>query len=178
MPFCTGGIPQGKPTAESFLLATLSTWRNKSLTLKAALDDPLSPTSRKAGQLQVQREVGTGPEEGHELWFEHLEVEVSEELAEGHQQTAAQRDRKLRGSSSLPSYGCGPFNTVLHATVLSTVRLFLLLLHNCQFATGMNHSVNIQYARSLIWDPCDPQRGQVSQVENCRCSKERSGTEI
>lgn len=35
----------------------------------------------------------------------------------------------------------------------STVKLFLLLLCNCDFATGMNCNVNIRYADYLLCDP-------------------------
>ena len=34
-------------------------------------------------------------------------------------------------------------NTVSHAVVTPNHRLFLLLLPNCNFATAMNHSVNL-----------------------------------
>ncbi|ERE68548.1 hypothetical protein H671_7g17857, partial [Cricetulus griseus] len=36
-----------------------------------------------------------------------------------------------------------------------TITLFLLLLHNCNFATVMNHNVHIEYAGYLIGDPCE-----------------------
>ncbi|MEX5533301.1 hypothetical protein, partial [Pseudomonas syringae] len=36
-----------------------------------------------------------------------------------------------------------PLNTVLHVEVTPTIKLFVLLFHNCNFATVMNHNVNI-----------------------------------
>jgi len=35
-----------------------------------------------------------------------------------------------------------PFNTVLHVMVTPIVKLFPLLLHNCNFATVMSHNIN------------------------------------
>ena len=35
------------------------------------------------------------------------------------------------------------FNTVLHAVVTPTIKLFVLLLHACNFATIIIHNVNI-----------------------------------
>lgn len=37
----------------------------------------------------------------------------------------------------------------------STIKLFLLLLRNCDFATGMNCNINIRYAEYLLCDPCE-----------------------
>jgi hypothetical protein len=36
-----------------------------------------------------------------------------------------------------------PFNTVPHVVVTLTVKLFSLLLHNCNFAIVMKHNINI-----------------------------------
>ena len=35
------------------------------------------------------------------------------------------------------------FNTVSHIVVIPTTKLFLLVLHNCNFATVMNHNINV-----------------------------------
>jgi hypothetical protein len=51
------------------------------------------------------------------------------------------------------------------------MKLFLFLFHNCNFATVINHNVNIWNARYLICNPCKrviwSQRGSDPQVENC-----------
>ena len=36
-----------------------------------------------------------------------------------------------------------PFNTVPHLVVTPNHKIILLLIHNCNFATVMNYSVNI-----------------------------------
>ena len=36
-----------------------------------------------------------------------------------------------------------PLNTVPHVVLTPTIRLFLLLLHNCNFATAIDQNVNI-----------------------------------
>ena len=51
----------------------------------------------------------------------------------------------------------------------SNHKIILLLLHVFNFATIMNHNINIWYARYMI---CNPQSGCVPQIENC-CSKWR-----
>ena len=43
--------------------------------------------------------------------------------------------------------------SVPHVVVTPTLKLFLLLYHNCSFATVMNLNVNIWYAGYLICDP-------------------------
>lgn len=45
-----------------------------------------------------------------------------------------------------------PFNTVPHVVVTPDCKI-LLLLHNCNFATVMNHNANICYAGYLICKP-------------------------
>jgi hypothetical protein len=45
------------------------------------------------------------------------------------------------------------FNTAPHAVVTPTHTITLLLLHKCNFATVMNHNVNIWHAGYLIDDP-------------------------
>lgn len=47
----------------------------------------------------------------------------------------------------------GPFNTVPCAVMTPTVGLFLLLLHNYDFATVVNRNVSIWY---VIHVKCDP----------------------
>lgn len=67
-------------------------------------------------------------------------------------------------------------NTILHVVATPvTIKLFLLPLHNCDFATVMNHNLNIWCAEYLIFNPCErviwpSQRGCGLQVEN-RCSR-------
>jgi hypothetical protein len=34
-------------------------------------------------------------------------------------------------------------------------KIILLLFHNCNFATVMNHNVNIWYAGYLMYEPCE-----------------------
>jgi hypothetical protein len=63
-----------------------------------------------------------------------------------------------------------PFNRVPHVGLIPTVKLFhyYFIIHcYCNFATIMNHNINIWYADYLI---CHPQRGRDLQVENC-CHK-------
>jgi hypothetical protein len=38
---------------------------------------------------------------------------------------------------------CNPLNMVPHVVVTLTIKLFSLLLHNCNFPTVMNYNVNI-----------------------------------
>jgi hypothetical protein len=63
-----------------------------------------------------------------------------------------------------------PFDTVPYVVVTPTIRLFLLLLHNCNFAIGMNHSVDICSSFVLRVTPAegtlDPSKGHDPQVEN------------
>ena len=62
-----------------------------------------------------------------------------------------------------------PFNTVPHVVVTSqTIKLCILLLHNYNFATVMNHNVNIWYVWYLI---CNHQRDRDPQVQShsARC---------
>jgi hypothetical protein len=55
-----------------------------------------------------------------------------------------------------------PFNTVPHVVVTPIVKSFSLLLHNWNFATVMNRSINI-----LLGDPVKGiQKGHNLQVEN------------
>ena len=46
-----------------------------------------------------------------------------------------------------------PFNTVLHVVVTPTIKLFLLLFHNCSFATVGHYNVNVWYTGHLIVTP-------------------------
>jgi hypothetical protein len=46
-----------------------------------------------------------------------------------------------------------PFNTVPHVMLSLDDNIILLLLHNCNFASGMNCNVNFWYAEYLMWDP-------------------------
>ena len=46
-----------------------------------------------------------------------------------------------------------PFNTVPNVVVTPSVELFLLLLHNCHFATAVNHNVNILCFMMVLGDP-------------------------
>ena len=56
-----------------------------------------------------------------------------------------------------------PFNnTVPHVVVTSNHKIILLLLHNCNFATVINHNVNIWYVTQRVYDP---------QVEN-HCTRQ------
>ena len=54
-------------------------------------------------------------------------------------------------------------NTV---TLSYSSQIISSLLHNCNFATVMNHYLNIRYVGYLIWDPWE--RGRDPQVENHR----------
>ena len=49
-----------------------------------------------------------------------------------------------------------PFNTVPHVVVTPTIKLFSLLLHNCNFATVMNNNANICV---FWWSQVTPVRG-------------------
>lgn len=60
-----------------------------------------------------------------------------------------------------------PSNTVSHVVVTTDYKFISLLLHNCNFASVMNHNVNIWYAGYLI---SDPQSGHSPQIESC-CSR-------
>ena len=62
-----------------------------------------------------------------------------------------------------------PFSTVPPVVAL-TPRILSLLLRNCNFATVMNHIVNIWYADYLI---CDSQRGLDPQIETCWASESK-----
>lgn len=44
------------------------------------------------------------------------------------------------------------FNSVPHTVVNPNHEIILLLLHNCNFATILNHNVNIWYVEYLICD--------------------------
>ena len=46
-----------------------------------------------------------------------------------------------------------PFNTVPHVMVTDNPKIISLLLHNCNFATVMNHNVNFWYAGNLYVTP-------------------------
>jgi hypothetical protein len=48
-----------------------------------------------------------------------------------------------------------PFCDDLTTTTTITIKLFLYLLHNCNFSTVMNCDVNTGYAGYLICDPCE-----------------------
>lgn len=54
--------------------------------------------------------------------------------------------------------------------VTSGKKITLLLFHNCNLATVMNHNVNIWYSEYLIGDPFsksfDPQKDCNAQIEN------------
>lgn len=50
----------------------------------------------------------------------------------------------------------GPFDAIPHVVVTSTIKLFLLLLHNCNFASVYDSNVSIWYAECLI---CKPPKG-------------------
>ena len=66
------------------------------------------------------------------------------------------------------------FSTSLMSYVVVTHnhKIIMLLLHNCNFATVMNHNVNKLYIGYLI---CDQQMGHESQVENY-CTKSSNQT--
>jgi hypothetical protein len=44
---------------------------------------------------------------------------------------------------NLPNAACNPLIQFIYGMVTPTIKLFPLLLHNCNFATVMNHNVNI-----------------------------------
>ena len=46
-----------------------------------------------------------------------------------------------------------PFNTAPHVVGTPNHKITSLLLHNCKFASGLNHDVNIWYAGYLICNP-------------------------
>lgn len=46
-----------------------------------------------------------------------------------------------------------PFNTVPPVVVTPNHDIILLLLHNSNFDTVVNHNISIQYAGYLIYDP-------------------------
>jgi len=46
-----------------------------------------------------------------------------------------------------------PFNTVPYVVVNPTIKLSLLLLHNCNFSTVMNHNLNI-CLQVVLGSPC------------------------
>jgi hypothetical protein len=48
-----------------------------------------------------------------------------------------------------------PFNTGPHVVLTPHHKIISLLLHNWNFATVLNHNVNIWYAENLICDPCE-----------------------
>ena len=52
-------------------------------------------------------------------------------------------------------------------TLPPTMKLYSLLLHNCNFATVVNSNTNISYSGYLIWDPGG---GHNPQAEN-HCPK-------
>ena len=54
-----------------------------------------------------------------------------------------------------------PFYTVPHIVVTFSHKIILLILHNCDFATVMNHIVNIKYSGYLI---CDTKRSHTPQL--------------
>lgn len=43
---------------------------------------------------------------------------------------------------------------LFNVTVTPSLEVTLLLLHNCNFSTVMNHNLNISYAGCVICDPC------------------------
>jgi hypothetical protein len=62
-----------------------------------------------------------------------------------------------------------PFNTVPHVVVTPNIKLFSLLLHNCNFASVLNCSVNICISLRSWVTPVEgsfnPQRGHGLKVE-------------
>lgn len=48
-----------------------------------------------------------------------------------------------------------PFTLVPHAVVTFHHKIILLLVHNCNFATVINHNVYILYVAYLICHPCE-----------------------
>jgi hypothetical protein len=56
------------------------------------------------------------------------------------------------------------------------MKTFLLLLHNCNFATVMNHNVNIHAFRPVLVDPCErviwPPKGVTTHWAENHWSKE------
>jgi hypothetical protein len=49
-----------------------------------------------------------------------------------------------------------PFNTAPHGVVTPpTIRLFLLRLRSCNFATVVSHNVNIYAFLLVLGDPCE-----------------------
>ena len=58
------------------------------------------------------------------------------------------------------------FNRAPHVVVTPNHKIISLLLHNCSFATVMNHNVNIWYAGYLIYDPPPKKRGCDLQVKH------------
>jgi hypothetical protein len=63
-----------------------------------------------------------------------------------------------------------PFNAAPHV-LTPTIKLFSMLLQNCNFSTVMSHNINTWYVGYLIFNPCErvvwpPQRGHDPWVEN------------
>lgn len=48
-----------------------------------------------------------------------------------------------------------PFNSVPNALATPTIKLFSVILHNCNVAPVINWNINIWYAVYLIFDPCE-----------------------
>ena len=68
-----------------------------------------------------------------------------------------------------------PFNTVPHVVVTPNDKIIPLLLHNCNFATNINHNVN-------IW-PCGGCNPQVEKLWSSRSGQQKDqnlalGTEV
>lgn len=70
---------------------------------------------------------------------------------------------------SQPSQCHDPVTQLLMLWGPPAITLLSLLLHNCKFATVMNHVVNIWYAECPRGDPCERVIWTLSQVEN-RCN--------
>ena len=57
-----------------------------------------------------------------------------------------------------------PFNTVPHVVVTPNYKIILLLLHNCNFATVMNHYVNIWYVTPVKESGAATQRLRMTEL--------------
>ena len=75
---------------------------------------------------------------------------------------------RLQPSSFQPSRCCDPLIQFLVLCWPPAIKILSSQLHNCNFATVINHNVNIWCARYLIFDLCEkavwPWRGRDPQV--------------
>lgn len=67
-----------------------------------------------------------------------------------------------------------PFNTVPHAELSPTIKLFSSLLYNCSFATIVNHNVNT--SADGLWGGCHSYRLRTTVVENTGRGRGYKGT--